>query len=173
MPRIWVCREDDLALVAESTGAETLFQFNSPSRVSQVQPSGINTVERFAFHDITSPQDGLISVTRDDIERLIRRSKTWDRQTDIICQCWMGVSRSTAASLIVWASLGTKSSAPEIAGRLRQAAPFATPNQMMIALADDALGFNGSLLSAVRAIGRGAETSFGTPFFLEPFGETP
>lgn len=53
-----------------------------------------------------------------------------------------------------------------LADALRSAAPFATPNRRLVALADAALDRQGRMVEAVAAIGRGAETSTGATFRL-------
>ena len=171
MSGIYVCREDDLGETVGQTNAVTLLQFNSPSRAAPEPPAGLCSVTRFCFHDISEPKDGLIAVTRSDISRLIQVAKSWDRQDSLICQCWMGVSRSTAAALIVWAAIEPGRPPEEMAVMLRQEAPFATPNPLMIVYADELLSLGGRLVTAVQNIGRGAETDFGSPFMLTSVSE--
>ena len=62
---------------------------------------------------------------------------------------------------------------PEIAAELRRRAPFATPNRLMVAIADDILSRSGRMVDAIAAIGRGAEAPHGEPFDFPvrpPFG---
>ena len=53
-----------------------------------------------------------------------------------------------------------------IAGELRSRAPFATPNRLMVRLADDLLARSGRMVAAIDAIRRGAEAPQGEPFDL-------
>ena len=84
----------------------------------------------------------------------------------MLVQCWAGVSRSTAAAYVVACALEGEGREADVARRLREAAPFATPNPLIVALADAQLGREGRMVEAVAAIGRGAETSMGRMFVL-------
>ena len=76
----------------------------------------------------------------------------------------LGISRSTAAALAVLCRRGV---APDdAADRLRRAAPEATPNRHVVALADDALRLDGRLVAAAERIGRGREAAVGRAFEL-------
>ena len=118
------------------------------------------------FNDIAAPREGLTAPDLNDINTLIAAARAWKGDAPLLLHCWFGVSRSTAAAIIALAALRPERSEIEIARALRAAAPFATPNSLMVALADERLGRNGRLSEAVAAIGRGAETSEGTPFTL-------
>ena len=54
----------------------------------------------------------------------------------------------------------------QIATELRAAAPSATPNARLVAIADDILGRDGRMRGAIERIGRGADAFEGTPFSL-------
>jgi predicted protein tyrosine phosphatase len=54
----------------------------------------------------------------------------------------------------------------EIALVLRRASPSATPNARLVAIADDILGRNGRMVTAIAGIGRGEDAFEGTPFSL-------
>ena len=77
------------------------------------------------------------------------------------------MSRSTAAAFILACQREPGLSEVDIAAALRSASPIATPNPLMVALADAALGRNGRMIAAIAAIGRGADyapyTSFDLP----------
>lgn len=55
----------------------------------------------------------------------------------------------------------------EIAETLRRASPSATPNARLVEIADDVLARGGTMVDAVRAIGRGQTAFEGTPFALD------
>lgn len=118
------------------------------------------------FNDIGEPRDGLVPPNTAHIDALIAAVRAWTGEAPLLLHCWFGVSRSTAAAVIALATLRPNRSEADIARALRAAAPFATPNPLMIVLADRQLGRDGRLSEAVAAIGRGAETSEGTPFTL-------
>ena len=73
-------------------------------------------------------------------------------------------------TLLNSAAAGGKSAAEqlpteaELAQALRSLSPSATPNPLMIALADTALARQGRMIAAIQAIGRGAEAFEGEAF---------
>lgn len=110
-----------------------------------------------SFHDTDGPRAGLVAPSRADIAALIAFGRDWDETAPLLVHCQMGISRSTAAALILAAAARPAMPEAECAARLRTASPCATPNPLMIALADDLLGRSGRLVAAARAIGRGAD----------------
>jgi predicted protein tyrosine phosphatase len=77
------------------------------------------------------------------------------------------VSRSTAAAFIAACALAPERDELVIARAIRAASPTATPNGRLVALADEALGRKGRMISAIETIGRGEDCFEGTPFVLE------
>jgi predicted protein tyrosine phosphatase len=51
-----------------------------------------------------------------------------------------------------------------IAEGMRRSSPFATPNALMVALADDMLGRSGRMRAAIAAIGQGTACTEGRVF---------
>ena len=121
---------------------------------------------QLTFHDIVEPQPGLQPVTEYDVEQLLAFGRSWSRTAPLLIQCWAGVSRSTGAAFAIVCLLSS-SNEDQIARALRLAAPFATPNRRLVALADAALGRQGRMIEAIASIGRGAEVSMGTTFTLD------
>jgi len=120
-----------------------------------------------AFHDIDAPRRGLVAPDRAMVQALLDFAADWREPEPMLLHCWMGISRSTAAALIVACALRPERSELEAAQALRAASPTATPNPLMIALADDLLGRQGRLVAAAKAIGRGAEAGSGGMFRLK------
>ncbi|MEM1318483.1 MAG: protein tyrosine phosphatase [Pseudomonadota bacterium] len=118
------------------------------------------------FNDIPGPRDGYIAPSREDVAQIIETGLLWSGETPLICQCWLGVSRSTASALIISAARRPDQDFDELAQRLRKLSPTATPNPMMIRLADEQLALGNRLVHAVRSIGRGANCMQGEPFEL-------
>ncbi|MHC5306775.1 tyrosine phosphatase family protein [Bartonella sp. LJL80] len=118
------------------------------------------------FNDITEPQEGLVTPSNEHIREILSIANQWRRDHPLLIHCFMGISRSTASAYIVACALSPATSESEIANLLRQNAPSATPNKLMVSLADDLLGRNGRMRQAIAGIGRGAEAFEGTPFML-------
>ena len=156
---------EELDQTLASTKAHHLVRFRSPDQVLPATRPILQVLE-LAFHDITSPRDGLIEPSQQQMHDLIAFLRAWDGDGPVVLQCWMGVSRSTAAAALALCVMQPQLASNSVAGALRQAAPFATPNALMIEIGDAILGRGGTLIEAVREIGRGAQTGRGRPFLL-------
>jgi predicted protein tyrosine phosphatase len=121
---------------------------------------------RLALNDITAPQEGLVHPNAEHIETLIAFARAWNRQGPLVVHCWAGISRSTAAAFITLCVLNPPGTERHFAQALRAASPTATPNFLMVELADDLLGAKGRMIDAVEEIGSGEMAMAGTPFSL-------
>lgn len=119
------------------------------------------------FNDIAEPREGLTPPTEADVAALLAFAQDWDGTQPMLIHCWAGVSRSTAAAYVVASARSEPGREQDWAERLRVAAPTATPNPLIVALADRLLNRDGAMSRAVAAIGRGAETAWGAPFELD------
>lgn len=122
---------------------------------------------RLTFHDIVTARDGLQSVTDTDVARLLAFAAEWPRTAPLLVQCWAGVSRSPAAAYVIACQIAGPGHEERLALRLREVAPFATPNARLVALADEALDRRDAMIVAIDRIGRGAETAMGRTFVLQ------
>ncbi len=106
---------------------------------------------KLRFHDITEPVPGLIAPEEDHVAALIDFTDRWRRAGPMIIHCYAGISRSTAAALVVLCryNRGREVRAVRL---LRENAPHAHPNRRMIAQADALLGCAGRLRRAVDAM---------------------
>jgi len=119
------------------------------------------------FHDVTAPVPGYEPPTRATVETVLAFGQTWDAAAPLLIHCWAGISRSTAAAYILACEYAGPGLEDDLASKLRAASPSATPNSLMVALADDILGRNGRMIAAIQGIGRGADAFEGTPFDLQ------
>lgn len=108
------------------------------------------------FNDIVEDREGLVAPSAAMIETILGLAAT----PTLLIHCFAGVSRSTAAAYI----LACTRSGDErvLAGQLRTLCPEATPNALMVALADTILQRNGAMSRAIAGIGRGADAFEGT-----------
>lgn len=118
------------------------------------------------FHDIAEPRPGLNAVSADDLARLLAFARTWPRSEPMLIHCWAGVSRSPAAAYVIACASRPPGEEAALALELRAAAPFATPNPRLVALADDLLQRGGTMSRAIAGIGRGEACHTGTTFRL-------
>jgi predicted protein tyrosine phosphatase len=117
------------------------------------------------FHDITEARAGLIAPDRTSVGGILDFARNWPGARPLLVHCWAGISRSSAAAFMI-ACARNPGREPCIADELRRRAPFATPNRLMVALADDLLQRSGRMIEAIERIGRGAEAAQGVPYEL-------
>ena len=144
----------------------TLLAPDTPSE----RPQGVapDNHLKLHFHDIVAPMDGHTPPSAKDAERLISFFESWDRADPMLIHCWAGISRSTAAAYTALCLFRPDADEEALAQELRAASPSATPNRLIVSLADDVLGRGGRMVSAIARIGRGADAFEGTPFILRP-----
>ncbi|MBV9524146.1 MAG: protein tyrosine phosphatase [Alphaproteobacteria bacterium] len=122
---------------------------------------------KVAVDDITEPMDGYVMPSDEHIDQVLGFVRGWDRNAPMVIHCWAGVSRSTASAFAAACALNPHRDEVEIARKLRAASPIASPNRLIVALADKALGREGRMVRALNQIGPAAMMVEGKPFLLE------
>lgn len=108
------------------------------------------------FHDIIDPQPGLTVPEAEHIRQIIDFADALDAPAPasdarhLLVHCHMGLSRSTAAMLLLLARREPEADEEELFTRLRRIRPQAWPNSRMISLGDKLLGRGGRLVEALR-----------------------
>jgi predicted protein tyrosine phosphatase len=120
---------------------------------------------RLAFHDIIEPMPGLVAPDRDMMQAVLDFGRLGAPQRALLIHCWAGISRSNAAAFAI-ACDRNPGFERDIAAELRRRSPSATPNRLMVRLADDLLERDGRMVEAIDGIGRGAEAREGEPYEL-------
>ncbi|MCB4767498.1 tyrosine phosphatase family protein [Ancylobacter sp. Lp-2] len=164
---IHVCPLSRLEETVTRTGAShvlTVINVGTPV----LRPAAIRAEDHLfvGFNDIVAPQDGLIHPAGEHVAEILAFARRWPRQAPLVVHCFAGISRSTASAFIAACALSPDRDEREIAGALRTASPSATPNALLVSLADAALGRQGRMSAAIAAIGRGSEAMQGEPFEL-------
>lgn len=133
------------------------------------RPEGIEAQNHLhlTMHDIAAPSGTMTPPDMGHIEALLDFSTHWNRARPLVINCYAGISRSTAAAYVVRCALRPEEGEADLARLLRTRAPSATPNPLIVALGDEALGRSGRMISAIATIGRGADAFEGAPFCLE------
>lgn len=161
-------------IVSPLRDAPTVIKWKKPSHVVTLLEAGLMSQApralypdrhlKLAVHDIwqevageTLPDEGLV-------RKLLDFTRTWDGRDPMLVHCWAGVSRSTASAFIVACDHNPEADEAVIAKALRKASPGATPNPLIVQLADDVMGRGGRMVDAVRGIGKGAYVYPGAPF---------
>lgn len=164
---VHVCPLSRVTETIERSGARHLMTLINRQTMLETPP-GIEAANhlKLGINDICEPQDGLIHPEECHVEDLIRFATAWGRSGALVVHCWAGISRSTAAAYISLCALNPHTPERVIAERLRAASLTATPNRLLVRLADDMLSRRGRMVSAIELIGAGQTAAEGTPFEL-------
>ena len=107
------------------------------------------------FHDVIDDKPDMVAPTPETVEEILRfgeglKSTVDQRSTGhLLVHCHMGVSRSTAAMLILMAQAQPDLDEDSLFNRLRSIRSIAWPNSRMIGYADDLLNRDGRLVAAL------------------------
>lgn len=102
----------------------------------------------------------------EQVDALICFAQDWQGSSPVLIHCFSGLSRSTATAYILLCALNPNTPETLIAHQLRQASDTASPNRIMVAIADRSLKRAGKMAAALDAIGSGSPAAEGNPFLL-------
>ncbi len=117
---------------------------------------------RVSVNDICEPAEGLHPPCEDHISNIMEFARGWDAKRPLLVHCWAGVSRSMATAFSILCDRAWKGAEFRIAREIRARAPHASPNRLIVRLADDLLERQGNMVQAVDEIGRGVVVEEGT-----------
>ncbi len=108
------------------------------------------------FHDIIEPTPERLAPSRGDVERLLEFGRELGEPAGrhLLVHCHAGVSRSTAAAVLILAQAHPDRPAGEALDRVAQIRPRAWPNLRILEFGDAILGRDGEIIAAVSAIYR-------------------
>ena len=109
---------------------------------------------RLRFHDVHVAGYDEIAPSAEHVDQLLEFLSELDPEDDLLIHCRAGISRSTAAAFIAACFLNPDVPERALALALRRASPAARPNQVMVALADAAMGRDGRMTQAISTTGR-------------------
>ncbi|MBR0698165.1 tyrosine phosphatase family protein [Bradyrhizobium lablabi] len=160
-----VCPLSQLAQLARGAGPFALLSLFSPGH-ERFDCSAFDCRRQLdlSFHDIVEPRPGLVPPNAEIVRSIIDFGRNVG-EARVIVNCFAGISRSSAAAYIL-ACDRNPGLEREIAEELRRRSVSATPNRLMISIADGLLGRGGDMVEAIARIGRGADAFEGTPFVL-------
>ncbi|AVQ04408.1 protein tyrosine phosphatase [Caulobacter segnis] len=149
-----VCPGSAVDALLARTRVDHVLALVSPD--AEVEPRAVPaTILR--FNDIAAPRPDLIAPSSELVREIIGLGHDLPAEATLLVHCFAGVSRSPAAAYILACAAGGPGEEVAIATRLREASPKATPNPLIVSLADDMLGRGGAMSAAIAAIGRGAD----------------
>jgi predicted protein tyrosine phosphatase len=117
--------------------------------------------------DITEQIEGFVAPSETHIEQVLQFVRGWDRQAPLVVHCYAGISRSTASAFAAVCALNPHRDEIAIAKQMRAASPIASPNRLIVSLADKALGREGRMLRALDEMGPGSMMIEGKPFRID------
>jgi len=164
---ITVCGVGRLEATARELGAThvvTLIRDHGPIAT----PEGISADNhlRIDVNDIVEPGDGLVHPQESHVREVLDFAHKWQHRSPMIIHCFAGISRSTASAFSSLCHLNPEVPETVIAQKLRQSSPTATPNRLIVAIADDILGRKGRMVDAIAGIGTGEPAFEAVPFHL-------
>jgi len=165
---IHVCSLAALPETVKATGASHIMSVMA--KVDQVQrPASVLEINhlRVQVDDITEHMDGFVAPCETHIEQILNFVRSWDRSAPMVVHCFAGISRSTASAFAAACALNPHRDEIAIARQIRTASPIASPNRLIVSLADRALGRDGRMLRALDEMGPGSMTVEGRPFRVE------
>jgi predicted protein tyrosine phosphatase len=165
---IYVCSLTRLHRTVEETGARHVVTLLG-NETTVLRPDGIAPENHLwlRMHDIAFPLDGHVEPADAHVGELLRFVRGWDRAAPMVVHCYAGISRSTASAFVAVCALNPQRSETAIAEALRQASPTASPNTLIVAIADRMLNREGRMVAAVERIGRGLFAEEARPFRLD------
>ena len=104
------------------------------------------------FHDCLGPGEGLVPPEPEHVAAILDFGRALDGAGHLLVHCHYGLSRSTAALLMLFAQAEPETPAPVLVERLHALREPAWPNARMIGFADAMLGREGELSAAVRQL---------------------
>ena len=165
---IHVCSLADLPSTVEATGARHILTvMGNISKVLRPRSVLEENHLMISMDDIVEPAEGFVAPSSDHIERVLTFVRKWDRAAPLVIHCYAGISRSTASAFMTACALNPHRNELSIARQIRQASPSASPNRLIVTLADQALGRNGRMVAALDEIGPGSMTIEGRPFRVD------
>jgi predicted protein tyrosine phosphatase len=165
---IHVCSLAALPDTVKATGASHVLTVMA--KVDQVlRPESVLEANhlKVAMDDITEQMDGFVAPCDSHIKQVLNFVRGWDRGAPLVVHCYAGISRSTASAFAAVCALNPHRDEIAIARQIRAASPIASPNRLIVSLADKALGREGRMLRALDEMGPGSMTAEGRPFRIE------
>jgi predicted protein tyrosine phosphatase len=154
MPRLLVTPLSSLEETIAAHAPSHLVSLLSPEHMIET-PAGF-VAERhlkLGVNDIVDPAAGTAPPVRAHIDALLEFSRGWDARQPLLIHCWAGISRSMASAFTILCDRLGPDRELEIARAMRERAPHAQPNRLLVSHADEALGRGGRMVAALNTMG--------------------
>lgn len=173
MPMILVCPLSAMLDTLHAYRPSHLVTLLSPEFMIET-PDGFPPARhlRLGLNDVADPALAGTPPAEQHVEDLLDFTRDWDGKAPLLIHCWAGVSRSMAAAFTVLCDRAWAGAEHRIAREIRTRAPHASPNRLIVGIADHILDRRGKMIDAVEAMGPSVAVEEGEPveFPLEVFG---
>jgi predicted protein tyrosine phosphatase len=155
--RLTICGLDELAACGAADATHMLSILDPGwSEPEALRRFDLHRRLKLNFHDVIEPGVGWVAPQPWDVGVLLAFGRDLVPPADaegvhLLIHCHAGVSRSTAAAILILAQRDPKRAAPWVVREVVRLRPRAWPNLRMIELGDALLGRDGELVAAVRA----------------------
>lgn len=165
---IYVCSLADLHATVQASGASHILTVMGNVQKA-ARPESVLEANHMliSMDDITEAADGFTAPSLTHVEQALAFVRRWDRAAPLVVHCFAGISRSTASAFMATCALNPDRDEIEIAKQIRAASPSASPNRLIVTLADQALGRDGRMLRALDHMGPGTMTIESRPFRID------
>jgi predicted protein tyrosine phosphatase len=156
--RVTVCGLDELVAL-DAAGVTHVVSILDPGwpEPEPLRNFDVHCRLKLHFHDVIEQFPGWIAPERWDIDLLLAFGRDVagahgrDLGPHLLVHCHAGVSRSTAAAILLLAQQRPDRSADEAVAEVARIRPRAWPNLRILELGDTALGRSGEIVAAARA----------------------
>jgi predicted protein tyrosine phosphatase len=164
--KLTICGLDEIAGHCEAVGVTHVLSILDPGwpEPESLRDFALDRRLKLNFHDVIEPEPGWITPERCDVELLLafgrnlieipRQAGDEPGETHLLVHCHAGVSRSTAAAILLLAQHDPARPARDVVGQVIRLRPRAWPNLRIVEMGDALLGRNGEIVAAVRALYR-------------------
>ena len=140
-------------LIAARQPSHLITLLDPASMIDTPAPLAPDRHLRLGVNDIVEPMDDMVAPDETVVGRILAFGRTWNGDRPMLIHCWAGISRSTAAAFLLACDGSPGVEERAIARALRRAAPHASPNRRIVALADALMKRRGRMIAAVDAMG--------------------
>lgn len=150
---LWICRACDLPAMAAELRPHRILSIAEPG-YRNVTPAGIEAGHHhhLNFDDIVEAIPGYVEPSEQHVGSIIDLAAELADTDRILVHCQAGISRSSAAALILLA-VRNPGHERDTAALLRREGPWFAPNRLMVEIADRLLGRGPVLSKALAGMG--------------------
>jgi predicted protein tyrosine phosphatase len=164
--RLMVCSLRRLEAEVQAHNPSHLISLLSPAEMIPEHPRLKGRHLRIEVNDIAEPIAGLTAPSVAMVTKILDFGAKWTGETPLLIHFWAGVSRSSATAYILACAHNPDIPESTIAQAMRAVSKGASPNPLLVRLADERLGRAGRMSAAIEALPPAALVLENDPFAL-------